>query len=151
MRLQKLCNALVRPAFLEAKMSRTVFIPDEAAAVAFVALDNEWFEDSGWMHVLTDAVVAAFPSFKPAAGWVSEEGAVVARNRFSRLVIAEYRGLVSISIAPFDDAPAIASCWASRVEKKLRRIVSCVGHPMYPAARASNGETFYLAYSKTQL
>lgn len=131
-------------------MSRSVYVPGDAACVAYCALDNSWYEndDGGWMEDIAESVMQALPSLKSARGWIDREGCVVAENKFCRLVIAEYCGLVSVSLVP--NGSGIAYSWAEKQKAKLIRACDGVGTALYSKGYASNGEQFLEAYSHEQ-
>ena len=122
------------------KMGRSVYVPSRAEVVAYAGFDGEQDDWDDQIDYFVSELESAFPSIGVDKGWMGNEGRVVASNRYARIVVAEYCGLVSLSIVP-EGYDALSEAWARRVEPRFNKIVeSCFGTRYNKLGSMSNGE-----------
>lgn len=125
-------------------MGRSVMVPTDAIVTAFIQLpdDSVHFDWEEFVENLRDVVRRRYPSFEHADRWAGRECLVIAENEHAGVAIADYCGLVSVSLAgrnPFGRA------WACRIGPGFRATIekAYAGHALRRVATASNGESFY--------
>lgn len=127
-------------------MGRSVYVPSGAEVVAYV---NVECEDSFEYDMLKESLVysleVAFPSVSEDSGYVGREGVVIASNRLVKFVVAEYCGLLSVSIVPNDDEYyALGKNFANKISARFKSVVAGVcGAVYYKVGSFSNGEGVY--------
>lgn len=123
-------------------MGRSVYVPSRAEVVAYVGVESD-LEQDDWEYLVDELVLgleAAFPSVGADSGWMGNEGRVIASNRYARFVIADYCGLMSVSIVP-EGYDALSEAWARRVAPRFNRIVESIFGARYNRLGSmSNGE-----------
>ncbi len=127
-------------------MGRSVYVPSGAEVVAYASVECEdSFEYDMLMEDLVASLEAAFPSVSEDSGYVGREGAVVASNRLVQFVVAEYCGLVSVSVVPNDDEYyELGKGFANRINAKFQKVVAGVFGGVYAKLGSfSNGEGVY--------
>lgn len=127
-------------------MARSVYVPSGAEVVAYASVECEdQFDFRMLMEDLVCSLEGAFPSVSKDKGYEGREGAVVASNRLVKFVVAEYCGLLSVSIVPKDDEYyGLGKGFANKVEAKFKKVVAGVFGGIYNRVGAfSNGECIY--------
>lgn len=126
-------------------MARSVYIPSEAAAVAYA--DASWMEDSfefdDTVDCAIDALRAKYPSLeKPSRSrWIGNEGCVILENKLVSIVVSEYCGLVAISAVVEAGYGALAERFGNKID--LAPAAQCFGDELVQRARFSNGEALF--------
>lgn len=106
-------------------MGRSVSVPSDAVATVYLAceIEDEW-DWTDFIDDLQDTLIERFPSFDPCDRWVGREEKAVLENHHGKVVVAEYCGLVSVSLVPeeyssgySDDAQRgnLAEAWCNKV------------------------------------
>lgn len=112
---------------------------------------NQWnygdaeFEWDALVDGIKDAATEAWPSMEEADEWLGEVH-VIAKNAHAVLGVAEYCGLVSISLAPnydrdtyWRDDDALKQHWQEQISEKFLTLFG----ELTKLGTASNGESFY--------
>jgi|13_taG_2_1085334.scaffolds.fasta_scaffold36283_2 hypothetical protein len=140
-------------------MGRSVSVPHNATCTAFLHLDHDhedpdesfgvWedFLDHLW-HTLR----AKYKSLRPDDRWVGREEKVHWSNDHADVVIADYCGLVSVSLVPKDrpyndeaSEKAIAEAWCDQVSTGFLDLINSTFGGLRKIGTASNGEAFFQA------
>lgn len=127
-------------------MGRSVYVPSGAEAVAYASVECEdQFEFDMLKEALVYSLEVAFPSVSEDDGYVGREGVVIASNRLVKFVVAEYCGLMSVSVVPNDDEYyERGKGFANRINAKFQKVVAGVcGAVYYKLGSFSNGEGVY--------
>lgn len=126
-------------------MGRSVYVPSEAEVVAYASFDGDYeFDYDDIIDYLVLELGEAFPSISADDGFIGREGRVIASNRLVRIVVAEYCGLVSVSIVPEFGYYELAVAFANRIAPRFNQIVANAFGGIYAkVAVASNGEAFF--------
>lgn len=98
---------------------------------------------------LQDALHEVFPSVYACDRWIDREVRAFAHNNFATFNIAEYCGIVSISVTPKDvdyTQEGIRDAWITRVGKNFSKVIrSSVNTPLVKQGTFSNGEAVFSA------
>lgn len=132
-------------------MGRSVSVPHNAVATAFIHLDLEdefaWedFTDDLW-HTLR----SKYKSLRPDDRWVGREEKVLLSNDHADVVLAEYCGLVSVSLVPkdfpYDDTAhlrTLSEAWCSQVADGFLDLINSTFGGLRHIGTACNGEAFF--------
>lgn len=132
-------------------MGRSVATHRDAVAIAYLRPDLGT-EEECWLDFLEDlrnVLTERFPSLREEDRWVGRETRSILENRHARIVVAEYCGMVSVSLVPKADSYgtllALGVQWCASVRGSFHEHLakrfpdSC----MHKIGTASNGESFY--------
>jgi hypothetical protein len=139
-------------------MARSVSTPSNAQSVVYCSFecdedDDFAFDDS--VDNLRYELKAAFPSLADDEEWVGREDRGLVSNRYARIGISEYCGLVAVWAVPkedyYGDVSPLGVAWAAKIEAKLTGIAGqCFGTALKKIGTASNGEAFFQAVNPAQ-
>lgn len=129
-------------------MARSVSRHSHASEVVYLNSPFEDDPDFGWRDFIDDLKMVLkekYKSLDDADRWESRENHVILDNRRGEVSVAEYNGLVSVSIAPLDPDNALDVNWADGVAGGFRKHLwkSYPSSALVPAGSASNGEAFF--------
>lgn len=130
-------------------MGRSVSVPSDAVTTVYIALDDDFDPDFGWDDFIEDVrnvVKEKYPSFVDDDKWVGREDRSILVNTYARIVVAEYCGLVSISIVPDDhwNTSHLTKAWCDRIARSWHRYMTKrFGRALTKLGSASNGESFF--------
>lgn len=133
-------------------MGRSVSVPSEAVATAYITLDDDLDPYYGWddfVEGLRNVITEKYPSFQSVTYWVGNEDHAILENGLAQIVVAEYMGLVSVSLValkkPYDEPRPLAEAWCNRVAKNLlAHINTSYGESaVVKVGRMSNGGGVY--------
>jgi hypothetical protein len=130
-------------------MGRSVSFASGATCVVFLnpGLGDERSEEWTWYEFIDDVrnvVREKYRSFAEEDRWIEREVRSILVNRYARVAVAEYGGLVSISLVPTDDA--LAESWCATIADAFKQHI----HKRYPDSSLvklgtfSNGESVYV-------
>ena len=131
-------------------MGRSVSVPHNAVCTAYVHLEAEdefaWedFTDDLW-HTLR----SKYKSLQPDDRWVGREDKVHWSNAHADIVLAEYCGLVSVSLVPTEDTyypydeQGLHRAWCEQVSKGFLDLINSSFGGLRRIGSASNGEAFF--------
>lgn len=127
-------------------MARSVYVPSGAEAVAYASIECEdQFDFDMLKESLVYSLEVAFPSVSEDKGYVGREGVVIASNRLVKFVLAEYCGLISVSVVPNENEYyELGKGFANKINAKLQKVVAGVcGAVYFKVGAFSNGECIY--------
>lgn len=106
-----------------------------------------YFDWDEFRDDLENQLIEAFPSLSSCKRWEGREDRIFLENNLVEIGIAEYCGLVSVSIRPLQSdgyysSQGIAENWVNRISKRFKEIVNAY-NGLTLIGRASNGEAFY--------
>jgi hypothetical protein len=129
-------------------MGRSVSFASGAACVVFLNPDfGEDADHGAWEDFVEDVrnvVREKYKSFRSEDRWLEREVRSILVNRYARVAVSEYCGLVSISLVPTDDA--LAESWCATIADAFKQHI----HKRYPDSSLvklgtfSNGESVYV-------
>ena len=128
-------------------MGRGVNTVTDAISVVYLQHSSE--DDYDWKNFcggIREMIVEKFPSFYRVDKWDGREEHRILENEHARIVICEYCGLASISLAVREDGDyyidklPLAEHWCRQIAPKFEALFS---DRLRRIATASNGESFY--------
>jgi len=133
-------------------MGRGVSVPPGAVATVYLDvldIEDEWqFEDL--RKDIQVLIRDHYPSFDDCEQRVDREGQAILENDHAYVVLAEYCGCASVSLAPKDDRydgrfPALAEAWGYQIADRWRRLLQDAfpGQAMVRVGGMSNGTSVY--------
>lgn len=127
-------------------MARSVYIPSQAAAVAYAIFEPEYPEAASddFDLMLDDAQgygQELYPSLGDAKRYIGREGRVFLDNKLCSIGVSEYNGVVAVWAIPEAGYPGLAERFVSKLN--LQALANCFGMGVYQAARFSNGGAMY--------
>lgn len=140
-------------------MGRSVSQLHDATVVCFMhpdfsdpaddTIEESYLEWEQFRDDLIDTLMARFPSLSPPSRdrWEGNEVKIILENGLVEVGLAEYCGVVSLSVRPRQDdryysTSGLAERWALQSEKTFETICSAWGG-MRRVGRFSNGESLY--------
>lgn len=132
-------------------MGRSVSVPSNAVATAFLHLDTE--DEFAWedfLYSLGHVLRAKYKSLRLDERWVGREEKVYWSNDHADIILASYCGLVSVSLVPKDylyeeSEKALADAWCSQVSAGFIDLINSSFGGLRHIGTASNGEAFFQA------
>lgn len=126
-------------------MSRSVWVPDNAVAVAYRDVSDigyEYWEDD-FIEWVRDSAKELFPSMSADDSWIEWEARSVMENDFAMVVVSEYMGLAAVSLvlkeySEFNPEGLVNRWVPGAVEKFHKRFAE-----YRRVAAFSNGEVMY--------
>ncbi|MEC5129017.1 hypothetical protein VSU19_19810 [Verrucomicrobiales bacterium BCK34] len=112
----------------------------------------DYLDFSDFLDDLQETAQGRYPSFHPCDRWVGREDHVILENGAAEVSVAEYGGLISISLAPkdgsdwdYDRETARNANWTGRISTNFRKLLRRRFKPFVqiPLGTASNGESFF--------
>jgi hypothetical protein len=132
-------------------MGRSVNYVLDAEAVVYLHhnIIESWEWDS-FIECLREVLQESFPSLEPDDTWIGRELRSVLENCHARIVVSDYCGVASVSLAENDrydeyDWRSLSGAWCGQVAAKFRRIL----HERFPEwamvklGTMSNGVSVY--------
>ena len=134
-------------------MGRSVDYASDATSVSYVDvsyMEDEWEWDD-FIASLKEAVQSKYKSFDDEDQWVGRELHSVLSNQHAQVIVSEYCGLASISLAPVEldgygeDASLqnIANAWCELVADNFDKLITKTFGGLRKVATFSNGESMY--------
>jgi hypothetical protein len=133
-------------------MGRSVSVPHNATATVYLGIGweaGDYYDFEDFIEDLQNVVEERYPSFHRTDEWVDREDQAVLENGHAQVVVAEYYGLVSVSLVPtpyvYDGCDELHEAWCNQVAGNFTAHL----HKRFPdfAVRrlgtASNGEAFF--------
>lgn len=111
-------------------MGRSVDYASNASAVVYLTFEeeNDFFIDEAWSDFvdnIREVLQRRFKSFVHQDGWVSRERRLILDNRFAEVQIAEYCGLVSVSLVPSEEYyPELGEAWCNQIAANFQKILN---------------------------
>lgn len=130
-------------------MGRSVDYASNASAVVYLTFDlaDEWGDSEDWddfVDNIREVLQRRFKSFVHQDGWVSRERRLILDNGFAEVQIAEYCGLVSVSLVPSEEYyPELGEAWCNQIADNFQKVLNEAFGGLRLLGRASNGEAFY--------
>ena len=137
-------------------MGRSVYTPALAIAIGYIHTDiAEQYEWEDLEDDLRSVISERFKSFaRRDENWrtheqsfSAQEGTTILENGHARVVIAEYCGIVSISLVPkgyYGGSPELAEAWCRRVGTAFEELIQAkYTEALTPVGTGSNGVTMY--------
>lgn len=135
-------------------MGRSVSVPSDAVATAYIQWEPEDPHDSQWewdyfIDDLLCVLQRSFRSFAAIDVWVSNEEKAILENSQARVVVAEYCGLVSVSLVPCDldyydeSLRGLRDHWCKQVTPKLLKTINETFGGLKKIGTFSNGCSVY--------
>lgn len=134
-------------------MGRSVDYDSDAIAIAYV--DGSDIEDSfefkEYIEGVQEYIEELWPSFSAEDRWVGRELRMIAENSMAYVAVAEYGGLISLSLVPktehylnsyYSDEVALANlteAWTKRIAPKFMKAFNQLNR----VATFSNGESMF--------
>jgi hypothetical protein len=133
-------------------MGRSVSVPTHAIATFYLKLPDEAIDEWEFVDMLDDfrnVIKSRYPSFEDDNTFVGREEKSILENEHGRIVIAEYCGLLSLSVVPDEHERnayvELSRHWCEAIVPGLQaKLVECFPDALLRrVATASNGESFY--------
>lgn len=129
-------------------MGRSVSVPSNAVSTVYIHLDEPLDPDFGRDEFVDDLRIVIrehYPSFADDSKWVGREERSILRNDHARIVVAEYCGVVSVSLVPDDDYRAVmAESWCRSIALRwYTRVNAAYSNAMQKVCTMSNGESVF--------
>jgi len=140
-------------------MGRSVSVPHNAVCTAFIHLDHD-HEDPDESFFCWEAFIdnlewtlrKKYKSLEKDDHWVGREDHVILSNSHGLVSVAEYCGLVSVSLVPcnedygYTDSEALNNlheAWCSQVSDGFLDLINSSFGGLRHIGTASNGEAFF--------
>jgi len=107
---------------------------------------TDYYDFSEFIDDIRTLVQDRYPSFEPISTWPGREDHAILSNGHALFGISQYCDLISVWIAPNNDAyPELASSWIDRALPGLRALLvrAFPSHACVRVGTASSGESFY--------
>jgi len=134
-------------------MSRSVSYPNNASVVCYI--DVSYMEDSDewndFMDSLKYVILTKYKSFEDDDHYIGRELTSVLSNQHAQIVVSEYCGLASVSLAPIEfdgygedsSLQNIANAWCNLVSDNFKKLIDKHFNSLNKVATFSNGESMY--------
>ena len=133
-------------------MGRSVSYLNNSVFVLYFPFECEEGDDFAWDDMIDSlqcAIKRRLPSYYPTDKWGGREERIILENSLLSIAVAEYCGLVSLSVAPRNndyDAwhESFALRHANQIKGTLEKILNDLGLTnLRKIGTASNGEAFF--------
>lgn len=117
----------------------------------------DYLDFANFLDELRETVQGRYPSFQPCNRWLGREDHIVLENGAAEVSVAEYCGLISLSLASkdggdwdYDRETARNANWTGRISGNFSKLLRRRYKPfvLIPLGTASDGEAFFRPWAR---